>query len=159
MSKSSFSKQVIVAVGILLCASAAPGLALAQSAASAGGPPPTIAAPPPTIAAPPAPQSSQRARQVTDIFAGLTYTDDQKAKINEIRQNTKAHVDVVIKDDKLDSYQKQAMVQGFQRLEAGEIFKILTPEQQKDVRKKLSARRTAERDQPKPQQPPPVAPH
>lgn len=158
MTKSGFSKQVIVAVGIL-CAFAAPRLALAQNAAPAGGPPPTIAAPPSTIAAAPAPQSSQRARQATDLFAGLNYTDDQKAKINEIRQNTKAHMDVVIKDDKLDSYQKQAMVQGFQRLEAGEIFKILTPEQQKEVRKKLTARRAAERDQPKPQQPPPVAPH
>lgn len=159
MAKSGFSKQVIVAAGILLCAFGTPRLALAQSAAPAGGPPPMVAAPPPTIAAPPAPQSSQRARQATDLFAGLNYTDDQKAKINEIRQNTKAHMDVVIKDDKLDSYQKQAMVQGFQRLEAGEIFKILTAEQQKEVRKKVTARRAAERDQPKPQQPPPVAPH
>ena len=159
MSKSSFSKQVIVAAGILLCAFGTPGLALAQSAAPAGGPPPMIAAPPPTIAAPPAPQSSQRARQATDLFAGLNYTDDQKAKINEIRQKTKAHMDVVIKDGKLDPSQKQAMLQGYQRLEAGEIFKILTPDQQKEVRKKQAAQRAAEQQQRKAQQPPPVAPH
>ena len=160
MSKSDFSKLLALAVGLLLYEFAAPGLALAQSAAPAGGPPPTIAAAPPrAIAAPPAPQSSQRSRQVTDIFAGLSYTDEQKAKINEIRQNTKAHMDVVIKDNKLDPDQKQAMLRGFQRLETNEIFEVLTPEQQKEVRKNLTKRRAAERDQPKPQQPPPVAPH
>ena len=158
MTKLGFSKQVIVVVGIL-CAFAAPRLALAQNAAPAGGPPPSIAAPPPTIAAPPAPQSSQRAHQATDPFAGLNYTDDQKAKINEIRQNTKAHMDLVVKDNKLDAEQKQAMLQGFQRLEAGEIFKILTPDQQKEVRKKMAAQRAAEQQQRKTQQQPPVAPH
>lgn len=152
MSKGTFSKHVIVAVGFLLSPFLAPAPALAQSAAPAGGPPPMIAAPP-------APQSSQRAHQATDPFAGLNYTDEQKAKINEIHQNTKAHMEVVIKDDKLDPSQKQAMLQGYQRLEASEIFKILTPEQQKEVRKKLAAQRAAEQQQRKAQQPPPVAPH
>lgn len=151
MSKAGFSKQATVALAYLLCAFLAPGLTLAQSAAPAGGPPPTMAAPP-------AAQSSQRARQATDIFAGLNYTDEQKAKISEIRQTTKAHMDIVIKDDKLSLDQKQAMLQGYKRIEAGQIFNILTAEQQKEVRKKLTAQRAAERDQ-QPQQQPPVAPH
>jgi Spy/CpxP family protein refolding chaperone len=68
-------------------------------------------------------------------------------------------MDLVVKDDKLDSEQKQAMLQGFRRLEAGEIFKVLTPEQQKEVRKRLTAQRAAGQQQRKAQQQPMVLPH
>jgi len=33
------------------------------------------------------------------------------------------------------------MLEGYQRLEIGELFKVLTPEQQTEVRKKAQARR------------------
>jgi Spy/CpxP family protein refolding chaperone len=89
----------------------------------------------------------------------LNYTEEQKAKINEIRQNTKTRMDLVVKDNKLDSEQKQAMLQGFWRLETGEIFKVLTPEQQKEVRQKLTAQRAAGQQQKKAQQQPTVLPH
>jgi Spy/CpxP family protein refolding chaperone len=121
--------------------------------------PSPAAAPPSTIAAPPAAQPRQAPRQVTDPFAGLNYTEEQKAKINEIRQNTKTRMDLVVKDNKLDSEQKQAMLQGFWRLETGEIFKVLTPEQQKEVRQKLTAQRAAGQQQKKAQQQPTVLPH
>ena len=164
MSKGGFLKVVVV--GLFLYAFVAPGLVLAQSAAPAGGPPPLIAAPapavdaaPPAIEAPSVASSGRRARQATDIFAGLTYTDEQKAKIDQIRETTKAHMDTVIRDDKLSVDQKQAMLQGYQRIEAGQIFEILTPAQQRDVRKKLTTQRSAERQPQKPQPQPPVAPH
>jgi Spy/CpxP family protein refolding chaperone len=79
-----------------------------------------------------------------DDFAGLTYTDEQKAKIDKIRQDTKQRMDIVKKDEKLSPEAKQAMLDGYQRLELGEVFKVLTPEQQKEVRKKAQARHAAE---------------
>lgn len=153
MNKSGFSKQVAVAAGFLLGAFLAPGL-LAQSAPPATAPPPAIAAPPP-----PAAQPRQARREAMDPFAGLSYTDEQKVKISEIRQSTKAKMDLVAKDDKLDAEQKQAMLQGYHRLEAGEIFKILTPEQQKEVRKKVATARAAEQQQRKAQQQQSTLPH
>src|SRR5881227_1829582 len=44
-----------------------------------------------------------------DDFAGLTFTDEQKAKIEQIRQAMKLRMDAVVKDDKLNADQKQAM--------------------------------------------------
>ena len=80
-----------------------------------------------------------------DDFAGLTFTDEQKAKIEQIRQAMKLRMDAVVKDDKLNADQKQAMLDGYRRMERNEVFKALTPEQQKEVRKEMLARREAAR--------------
>ena len=74
----------------------------------------------------------------------MTYTTEQQAKIDQIRQTTKQRIDTVVKDDKLAPEAKEAMVNGYQRIEAQEMFQVLTPEQQKEVRKKALARRAAE---------------
>jgi len=47
----------------------------------------------------------------------------------------------VRKDEKLTPEAKQAMLEGYQRLEIGQLFEVLTPEQQAEVRKKAQARR------------------
>ena len=152
MKKNSSALGVAIAAGFLFL-SAAPGRIFAQSA------PPPAGGPPPSIAAPPAPAHHSRTPHgVEDDFAGLSYTDEQKTKIDEIRKNMRARMDAVIKDDKLMPEQKQAMLTGFQRLEASEMFEVLTPEQQKEVRKKMQARRAAEQGQ-KAQYPTTVAPH
>jgi hypothetical protein len=78
-----------------------------------------------------------------DDFAGLNFTDDQKERINKIHEDFKARLDAVIKDDKLNPDQKGAMLQGFQRMERGEVYKVLTREQQAEVRKRILARRAA----------------
>ena len=78
-----------------------------------------------------------------DDFAGLNFTDDQKERINKIHEDFKARLDAVIKDDKLNTDQKGAMLQGFQRMERGEVYKVLTREQQAEVRKRILARRAA----------------
>ena len=78
-----------------------------------------------------------------DDFAGLNFTDDQKARINKIHEDIKARMDTVIKDDKLSPEQKGAMLQGFQHMERGEVYKVLTLEQQVEVRKRIFARRAA----------------
>ena len=48
-----------------------------------------------------------------------------------------------MKDEKLSPEQKSAMLQGYLRLEAGAIYKILTPQQQNQVRENLRARHAA----------------
>ena len=138
MNKNRLSARVTVAAGfLLLCA--APGLTRAQ-----GSPP----RPPQTHKASPAARPKNDA-QPTDDFAGLKYTDDQKEKIDQIHQDMKSRMDLVVKDEKLSPDQKEAMLEGYRRLERGQVFKLLTPEQQREVRKKISARRAAEQEKKK----------
>ena len=134
MSKNRFAKGVAVAAGFLfLCA--APGLTRAQSS-----PPRPVQTP--RKASPAARPKSDTGP--TDDFAGLKYTDDQKAKIDQIHQNMKSRMDGVVKDERLNADQKAAMLQGLQRMERGEVYKVLTTEQQATVRKAMLARRAAE---------------
>jgi hypothetical protein len=79
-----------------------------------------------------------------DDFAGLTYTDEQKAEIDKIRLDTKSRKAVVAKDEKLTADQKDAMLLGYTRMEYGRIYKVLSPEQQRQVRQRIRARRTAD---------------
>lgn len=72
-------------------------------------------------------------------FAGLKFTDDQKARIDEIHRRMATRKDVVIKSEKLNAEQKDAMMAGLGRMERGEIVKLLTPEQQREVLKKARA--------------------
>lgn len=109
---------------------AAPGLTRAQSSQPAPVQPPRMVAPAAR------PMSDPRA---TDEFAGLKFTDEQKAKIDEIHQRTATRKDAVVKSEKLNADQKQAMVAGLGRMERGEIVKLLTPEQQKEVLKRVRA--------------------
>ena len=133
MNKNGFVKRVVVAGGFLfLCA--APRLALGQAN------PPGVA-PPPGIR----PTRAQRPTYIspTEYLTGLTLTDDQKAKINQIREDTKSHLAVVAKDQKLDPEVKDAMAGGYQRIENSKIFEVLTPEQQQQVRRRIATLRAA----------------
>jgi Spy/CpxP family protein refolding chaperone len=95
--------------------------------------------------APAAPRAQAAADSgLADDFAGLDLTDDQKAQIANIHQGSAARKAVVAKDQKLDSDQKDAMILGYTRMEYGQIFKVLTPIQQKLVRKRMQDRRVAE---------------
>ncbi|MGC1451128.1 MAG: hypothetical protein WA830_13955 [Candidatus Sulfotelmatobacter sp.] len=134
MKKNRLAKPVVVAAGfILLCAaagqsraqSASPGAAHTPMATSSGTHPKTSSV-------------------LEDDFAGLNYTDEQKTEIEKIHLNTKSLQDKVAKDDKLTGDQKDAMLLGYTRMEYGEMFKVLTPEQQKQVRQKMRARRAAD---------------
>jgi Spy/CpxP family protein refolding chaperone len=87
------------------------------------------------------PQRAKKAPVPTDIFAGLQYTEDQKAKISKIREDIKARADAVIKDDKLNPDQKGAFLQGFERMERSQIYNVLTPEQKEEVSKRMRERR------------------
>ena len=136
MNKSAFVRPVVVAGGfLLLCA--APKLAFAQSSQPGAAPPPPIrsaAAPPRNATAPP------------DLLEGLTLTDDQQAKIYQIRDDTRsriAAVTAVANDKKLSPEAANAMLQGLQRIENSKILEVLTQEQQQEVRRRLSAWRAS----------------
>jgi Spy/CpxP family protein refolding chaperone len=133
MSKIAFVKTLIAAGGFLfLCA--APELALGQSSQPAAAPPARMksaVAPRGKSAAPP------------DLLEGLTLADDQKAKIEQIREETKSHRAAVANDNKLSPEAADAMLRGYQRMENGKILEVLTPEQQQEVRKRIAAWRAA----------------
>jgi Spy/CpxP family protein refolding chaperone len=139
MTKNRFASLVVVAAGfVLLCA--APGPARAQSTSPAAVQPKTMA----SAGAQPRKTSSPE-----DDFAGLNYTDEQKAEIEKIRQDTKLRKDTVEKDNKLTADQKDAMLVGYNRLEYGRIYMVLTPIQKSQVRQKVHARRAADQAAPK----------
>lgn len=88
-----------------------------------------------------------------DDFAGLTFSDEQKAKIDKIYQDTKARKDAVAKDERLSADQKDAMLQGYTRIEYRRVYGVLTPDQQMQVRQKVRARREADQAAQKKQPP------
>jgi hypothetical protein len=80
------------------------------------------------------------------LLAGLTLTDDQQAKIDQIRSDTGSRIGAVTagaNDKKLTPEAANAMLQGLQRIENGKILEVLTPEQQQEVRRRLSAWRAS----------------
>ena len=134
MSKIAFVKTVVAAGGFLfLCA--APQLALGQSSQpGAVRPAPMKSGPAPTAksAAPP------------DLLEGLTLADDQKAKIDQIREETKSRLAGVANDKELSPEAADAMRLGYRRLENGRILEVLTLEQQQQVRKRINAWRATQ---------------
>jgi Spy/CpxP family protein refolding chaperone len=132
MSKIAFAKTVVAAGGFLfLCVG--PMLALGQ--------------PNQPDATPPAPMKSasgpHRKSAPPDLLEGLTLADDQKAKIDQIRADTKSRLAAVAHDKKLSPEAADAFFRGYQRNENAKIFEVLTPEQQQEVRKRIATWRAA----------------
>lgn len=135
MNMNRFAKHLAAGGGLLfLCA--IPALTRAQSA-----PPTPVQTPRKTT------RPIRTKKELVDDFAGLNFTDAQKARINKIHEDFQARLDTVIKDDKLSPEQKGAMLLGFQHMERGEVYKVLTPEQQVEVRKRILARHAAAREE------------
>jgi hypothetical protein len=128
MNQIRFANTLTIAAGLMFLLSA-PALARAESAPQGAMQVPTPASPGPL------PKSDS----LPDYFAGLSYTDDQKAEIAQIRHNMDTRRGAVAKDDRLTQDQKDAMILGYTHLENGEIFKVLTPEQRRQVRQRLQA--------------------
>ena len=129
MSKIAFVKAVVAAGGFLfLCA--APQFALGQSSQPGEAP-----QPPMTSASAPRGKSARP----PDLLEGLTLADDQKAKIDKIRQETKARLAATDSDKNLTPEAADAMRRGYQRLENGKILEVLTPAQQRQVRQRIAA--------------------
>jgi Spy/CpxP family protein refolding chaperone len=144
MNKNRWVKRAAVSAGFFfLCA--APKLTRGQSGLPGPGQRPRPAAS--------AARTKKAAGPLNDL-AGLKFTPEQQAQIDQIEQDFKTRMDTVGKDDNLNKDQKDAMLQGLQRMESGEIFKVLTPEQQKEVRQKVLARRAAAKEEQEKQSPP-----
>jgi Spy/CpxP family protein refolding chaperone len=134
MNKNRFAKRMAVAAGFFfLCA--ASELTRAQS--SPPSPAPTPRNTPPAV-------RPKKNAPPPDDFAGLQYTDEQKARIDQIHQDMKSRLDAVVKDEKLTAEQRDAMLAGYQRMERSQVFKVLTTQQQKEVLQRMRARRAAE---------------
>jgi len=134
MNKNRFAKAVAVAAGfVFLCA--APGMVRAQ-----GAMPVAVQT---RNAVPPVAQP-KGAHFPADDFAALNYTDDQKAEIDKIHRETESRKEAVKKDQKLTADQKDAMLLGYTRLERGEVFRVLSPAQQSQVRHRILARKAAD---------------
>jgi hypothetical protein len=133
MSKIAFAKTIVAAGGFLvLCA--APALALGQPNQPAA-----------TLQAPMKSASAPHGKSATppDLLEGLTLADDQKAKIDQIRAETKSHLAAVANDKKLSPEAADAFLRGYQRNENARIFEVLTPGQQQEVRKRIATWRAA----------------
>jgi hypothetical protein len=134
MNKNRFAKVVAVATGfVFLCAasamaraqSALPVAVQTQNAARLGVQPKRDASP-------------------SNDFAGLNYTDDQKAELDRIHRETESRKESVAKDQQLTSDQKDAMLLGYTRMEYTRSFKVLSPIQQRQVRQRMLARKVAD---------------
>ncbi|MGH8275460.1 MAG: hypothetical protein ACRETH_02075 [Steroidobacteraceae bacterium] len=82
-----------------------------------------------------------------DVFVGVSFTTEQKARVEQIREKSRSHMHDVAVDTKLSPEQRAAMLEGIQRLERGEVYQVLKPEQQAVVRKRVLATRQAEQKQ------------
>ncbi len=60
----------------------------------------------------------------------------------------------MVKDEKLTADQRDAMLEGYERMERGQVFNLLTTEQRKEVRERIRARHAAEQVEQKKQSPP-----
>ena len=145
MSKSAFVKAVVAAGGFLFLY-VAPKLVFGQSSPPAEAPhPPMKSAVVPHRSSPP------------DLLAGLTLADDQKAKIDQIREETKSRLAAVANDKRLSPEAADAMLRGYQRNENGRILEVLTPGQQQEVRKRIAAWRAGAGKSQYPLRRPPVS--
>lgn len=148
MDRNAFVKRVTVAAGfLLLCAS--PRLSFGQASPAGPARLPRLARPAP----------AQRGKYIspTEFLAGLTLTEDQKTKINQIREDTKSRLAAVAKDEKLGPEVKEAMLGGYQRIENSKIFEVLTLDQQREVRKRLADLKAPAQPPRQPSQHPPAA--
>lgn len=131
MNTNRIAKSMAVAIGFILLFAVA-GLAHGQSAQPSAAQAPWAVSPG---------NSPKEDSYPQDDFAGLNYTDEQKAEIDEIHRDTEMRKNAVVKDQNLNEDQKNAMLLGYTRIEYGRTFKVLSPEQQKQVRQRIRTRR------------------
>jgi Spy/CpxP family protein refolding chaperone len=143
MNTKRFAKSLAVSAGFLFLF-AVPRLARSYSTPSGEVQTPTPAMPG---------SSGDSSSSPAEYFQGLDYTPEQNAQIDKIHRDAQTRKAAVAKDEKLSQDQKDAMIAGYTRLEYGSIFKVLTPEQQRQVREKIRARKAADQAAQKKQAP------
>lgn len=132
MSKIALVNTVAAGGLVILLVAAAPNRALGQAL------PPGAAPSAPMMSAP-----RGKPAAAVDLLQGLTLTDDQKAKIDQIRADIKSRVATVANDKQLSPEVADAFRTGYLRSESVKILEVLNPEQRKEVRKRIAERRAA----------------
>jgi len=96
----------------------------------------------PTGSRPPARQTTQtRSIPISELLSGVTLTDEQRSKIEQTSKDMRSRMNLVVNDPKENADQKQAMLDGLQRMEVQQVYLLLTPDQRAQVRQKLVALR------------------
>ena len=127
-------KRVLVASALLLLL-AGPRLVGSQSNSSAAPSTPHTASP------------AAAANAETLPLEGLKLTDDQKTRIAKIRQHVEARREAIIKNAALNQDRKETILQGLNLVETSEIVRVLTPDQQKEVQKRIADRHASEQQE------------
>jgi len=78
---------------------------------------------------------------------GLKLTDDQKTRIAKIRQHVEARREATIKNEVLNQDRKETILQRLNLIETSEIFRVLTPDQQKEVQMRIADRHASEQQE------------
>ena len=130
-NRTRVGKLMLVASALLLLL-AGPRLIGSQSNSSAVPSTPHTASP------------AAAANAETLPLEGLKLTDDQKTRIAEIRQHAEARREAIIKNEALNQDRKETILQRLILIETSEIFRVLTPDQQKEVQKRIADRRASE---------------
>lgn len=81
---------------------------------------------------------------VEDLLSAITLSDEQKPRIDQVRKDMRARMDRVAHDQNENADQKNAMLQGLQRMEVRQVYLLLTPDQRIEVRNKIAAQRAAD---------------
>src|SRR5580704_10541814 len=136
MIRNSVTKQIAVAAGFLAL-TFAPGISRAQS----GSEPP---AQDQSQAAPARP--TQHEGRKHGAMQGLNLTEDQKAAMKKIHESTKAQLDAVNKDESLAADQKETKIHQLRHGARTQMVKLLTPEQQRQMRANVRALRASRRE-------------
>jgi periplasmic protein CpxP/Spy len=98
--------------------------------------------------------SMHRAHGQDDELAKLNLTDDQKAQVKKIREDSKTQMDALKSDTTLTPDQRQAKAKEIHKSSHEQIVQLLTPEQRKQMRSDEMARKAAKQqgEAPPPQQ-------
>jgi Spy/CpxP family protein refolding chaperone len=115
----TFLKAILSAVSLLLVSTFAP-TAFGQQDQTA----------PPAISQP----ASGAHKSGEGPFAGLNLSDDQKAQIKKIHEDTKAKAGAIMSDPSLSDAQKQAKVKEIHRVARKQAHGVLTPEQRQQLK-------------------------
>lgn len=84
-----------------------------------------------------------------DLLSGVNLSNEQKASIDRIHHETRAKVEIVSKDGNESPEQKAAMIEGMNRMQLRQVFDVLKPEQQEQVRKRILTARSVNRPEEK----------
>jgi Spy/CpxP family protein refolding chaperone len=132
-NRTRVEKRVLVASALLLLL-AGPRLVGSQSNSSAPSTPHTAS-------------PAAAANAETLPLEGLKLTDDQKTRIANIRQHVEARREAIIKNGAVNQDRKETILQRLNLIETSEIFRVLTPDQQKEVQKRIADRRASEQQE------------